>query len=156
MRASSQGQSYFDADYPTKKPLIPHGLSVVTTAVADFEYLTPACPERHAQAARQLGATVSSRSPPIHGQNQWLARSKVYVKDTAGNSYIARILCDQIRGLMRDFQVPNGLEAMGFQYSDIEKLTAAALNAVENIAVTPRTADYETIAYIYEKSLTVY
>ncbi|PIO58033.1 hypothetical protein TELCIR_20541, partial [Teladorsagia circumcincta] len=55
----SQGHSYFDADYPPRKALIPHGLSVVTTAVADFEYLTPACPERHAQAARQLGATVS-------------------------------------------------------------------------------------------------
>ncbi|KAK6046594.1 alcohol dehydrogenase, iron-dependent [Cooperia oncophora] len=132
---SSQGHSYFDSDYPSRKALIPHGLSVVTTAVADFEFLTPACPERHAEAARQLGATVS---------------------DTAGNSYIAMTLCDQIRGLMRDFQVPNGLEAMGFQFSDIEKLTAAALNAVENIAVTPRTADYETIAYIYEKSLRVY
>ncbi|PIO72031.1 hypothetical protein TELCIR_06054 [Teladorsagia circumcincta] len=59
LRVSSQGHSYFDADYPPRKALIPHGLSVVTTAVADFEYLTPACPERHAQAARQLGATVS-------------------------------------------------------------------------------------------------
>nr|CDJ98032.1 unnamed protein product [Haemonchus contortus] len=132
---SSQGHSYFDKDYPDKKPLIPHGLSVVTTAVADFEYLTPACPERHAQAAQQLGATIP---------------------DSAGNNYIASVLCDQIRGLMRDFQVPNGLEAMGFQRSDIDSLTAAALNAVTNIAVTPRSTDFETIAYIYERSLNVY
>ncbi|VDL77172.1 unnamed protein product [Nippostrongylus brasiliensis] len=132
---SSQGKSYFDADYPSKKPLIPHGLSVVTTAVADFEYLTPAFPERHAQAARALGASVN---------------------DSAGNSYIASKLCDEIRGFMRDFKVPNGLEAMGFEFSDIEKLSAAALNSVETIAVAPRKADFETIAYIYEKSLKVY
>ncbi|KAK5980969.1 Hydroxyacid-oxoacid transhydrogenase, partial [Trichostrongylus colubriformis] len=104
---SSQGQSYFDADYPAKKPLIPHGLSVVTTAVADFEYLTPACPERHAAAARQLGATIS---------------------DNAGNDYIASKLCDQIRGFMRDFQVPNGLEEMGFQYSDIGKASKVKMH----------------------------
>ncbi|VDP34925.1 unnamed protein product [Heligmosomoides polygyrus] len=132
---SSQGKSYYDADYPPRKALIPHGLSVVTTAVADFEYLTPSSPERHAEAARQLGAKI-----PV----------------SASNSYIAGKLCDEIRGFMRDFRVPNGLEAMGFQFSDIERLSAAALNSVENIAVTPRRADFETIAYIYEKSLTVY
>lgn len=97
------------------------------------------------------------------------------IKVSASNSYIAGKLCDEIRGFMRDFRVPNGLEAMGFQFSDIgetmfipyrhfrlrrpsfsERLSAAALNSVENIAVTPRRADFETIAYIYEKSLTVY
>ncbi|VDO10055.1 unnamed protein product [Haemonchus placei] len=35
-------------------------------------------------------------------------------------------------------------------------MTAAALNAVTNIAVTPRSTDFETIAYIYERSLNVY
>ncbi|KIH42734.1 hypothetical protein ANCDUO_27277, partial [Ancylostoma duodenale] len=54
----SQGKSYFDKDYPETKPLIPHGLSVVTTAVADFEFLAASCPERHARAARQLGAEI--------------------------------------------------------------------------------------------------
>ncbi|KAI6240794.1 Hydroxyacid-oxoacid transhydrogenase [Aphelenchoides fujianensis] len=40
---SSQGKKYVDPDYDQKKPLIPHGLSVVTTAPADFlqDYKVP-------------------------------------------------------------------------------------------------------------------
>ncbi|EYC17064.1 hypothetical protein Y032_0031g2255 [Ancylostoma ceylanicum] len=132
---SSQGKSYFDKDYPETKPLIPHGLSVVTTAVADFEFLTASCPERHARAARQLGAEIP---------------------DNASDSYVAAKLCDEIRGFMRDFQVPNGLEAMGFKFSDIDKLSTAAVNSVVNIAITPKSVDREIISKIYEKSLKVY
>ncbi|KJH50934.1 alcohol dehydrogenase, iron-dependent [Dictyocaulus viviparus] len=101
---SSQGKSYFDVDYPAKKALIPHGLSVVITAAADFEFLAPAFPERHAEAARQLGVDV-----PI----------------SADSDYIAKKLCDEIRGYMRDFNVPNGLKDLGFQFSDIVVLWLA-------------------------------
>uniref|UniRef100_A0A1I7WWB7 hydroxyacid-oxoacid transhydrogenase n=1 Tax=Heterorhabditis bacteriophora TaxID=37862 RepID=A0A1I7WWB7_HETBA len=161
---SSQGKCYHDVDYPSEKPLIPHGLSVITTAVADFEFLTSACPERHAEAARQLGANI-----PI----------------SADSEYISRTLCDQIRGFMSDFQVPNGLKEMGFEFSDIgrvreifenrqmlrnakenidsknenlnsDNLASAAMNSVPNIAITPRATDREIIWKIYEKSLSVY
>uniref|UniRef100_A0A0K0CVY3 Fe-ADH domain-containing protein n=1 Tax=Angiostrongylus cantonensis TaxID=6313 RepID=A0A0K0CVY3_ANGCA len=50
--------SYYNADYPPVKALIPHGLSVITTAAAGFDYLTPAFPERYAEAAPQLGAKI--------------------------------------------------------------------------------------------------
>ncbi|KAJ1374856.1 Hydroxyacid-oxoacid transhydrogenase, mitochondrial [Parelaphostrongylus tenuis] len=75
---------------------------------------------------------------------------------SAGNDYIAKKLCDEIRGFMCDFQVPNGLKSLGFQFSDIENLSTAALNSVQNIAVTPRSTDMEIIAQLYENSLTVY
>ncbi|VDM83099.1 unnamed protein product [Strongylus vulgaris] len=129
---SSQGKLYYDKDYPDTKPLIPHGLSVVTTAVADFEFLASSCPERHAQVAMQLGADVS---------------------ESSNSSYIASKLCDEIRSFMQDFKVPNGLEAMGFQFSDIDKLSTAAVNSVVNIAITPKSTDREIISKIYEKSL---
>lgn len=55
---SSQGKKYVDPDYNPEKPLIPHGLSVVTTAPADFIFTTPAYPQRHLEAANLLGADL--------------------------------------------------------------------------------------------------
>ena len=40
-------------------------------------------------------------------------------QNNADNEYISRTLCDQLRGFMKDFGVPNGLKEMGFEYSDI-------------------------------------
>ncbi|CAI4230964.1 unnamed protein product [Auanema sp. JU1783] len=128
---SSQGKHYHDCDYPKTKPLIPHGLSVVTTAVADFEFTTPAYLDRHAEAARCLGISADAE-------------------------YVARSLCDEIRSFMSDFKVPNGLKELGFSVSDIDKLTDSAVAAVPNIAISPRRTDREIIAKLYEKSMTVY
>lgn len=58
MISSSQGKNYTDPDYDSNKPLIPHGLSVVTTAPADFIFTTPAYPQRHLEAANLLGADL--------------------------------------------------------------------------------------------------
>lgn len=95
---SSQVSSYYDPDYPRAKALIPHGLSVVTTAVADFELLAPICHERMSEAAKLLGANVSERAKPAD---------------------VGKYLCDEIRAFMRDFKVPNGLKEMGFKKGDI-------------------------------------
>lgn len=55
---SSQAKSCVADDYPKEKNLIPHGLSVMTTAVADFEFTTAACPDRHLISAQTLGADI--------------------------------------------------------------------------------------------------
>ncbi|CAB3404992.1 unnamed protein product [Caenorhabditis bovis] len=132
---SSQAKKCVADDYPKKKNLIPHGLSVMTTAVADFEFTTSACPDRHLVAAKTLGAEI----PP-----------------NADNEYISRTLCDQLRAYMKDFGVPNGLKGMGFEFSDIDTLTEAASHSVPNIAIAPKSTDREIISKLYEKSLTVY
>ncbi|GMS78572.1 hypothetical protein PENTCL1PPCAC_747 [Pristionchus entomophagus] len=134
---SSQNKKYTDPDYPQQKALIPHGLSVVTTAVADFEFLIPACPDRHANAAKALGADIP-------------------VRVSASNEYISRHLCDQIRGFMSDFKVPNGLGALGFTPSDLPNLTDAAVSSFEKASIAPRKTDRDAVAVIYEKSMKIY
>lgn len=132
---SSQGKRYTDRDYEQSHPLIPHGLSVVITAVADFLFTTEADPQRHATAAKLLGAEIP---------------------ETASADFIAKKLTDEIRSLMQDFGVPNGLSALGFSRADIEKLSEAALNSMSAVSISPRTTDKQVIAEIYEKSMSIF
>uniref|UniRef100_A0A1I8ANE3 Fe-ADH domain-containing protein n=1 Tax=Steinernema glaseri TaxID=37863 RepID=A0A1I8ANE3_9BILA len=132
---SSQGKQFVDKDYNADKPLIPHGLSVVTTAVADFLFTTEADPQRHAQAARFLGCDISV---------------------SASSDYIAQTLADSIRSFMSDFSVPNGLSALGFNRSDVPGLADSAESSMKAYKLCLKEADKDVIAELYEKSLTVY
>src|SRR5207249_2586501 len=51
-------RDFIPPDYPQEEPLIPHGLSVISTAPATFRWTFPTSPERHIQAAQLLGANV--------------------------------------------------------------------------------------------------
>ncbi|KAI1705858.1 iron-containing alcohol dehydrogenase domain-containing protein [Ditylenchus destructor] len=132
---SSQGKKYVDPDYNKGHPLIPHGLSVVCTAPEDFIFTTPADPKRHMEASQLLGSDLIS---------------------TDSTEKIAHTLADQLRGFMQDFNCPNGLSALGFDRSGVDKLTDAALNSFRSNPIAPRDTDYDSISAIYENSLNVY
>jgi len=132
---SSQGKKYFDEDYNKNYALIPHGLSVVCTAPADFLFTTCADPKRHLEASQLLGSSLNNNSSV---------------------ETIANTLANQVRSFMSDFNVPNGLSSMGFDHSHVDKLATAALNSFKANPIYPREADLESVASIYEQSLKVY
>lgn len=57
---SGKNKSYHAREYNTDKPLIPHGLSVVITAPAVFEWTAPANPDKHLLAAEALGRDITN------------------------------------------------------------------------------------------------
>lgn len=117
--------------YTVDHPMIPHGVSVILTAPAVFQFTASSCPERHLQAAQALGADVSM--------------AKI---DDAG-----KIISEQIILMMQRLSVPNGLHAVGYGLADIDILVKGTLPQHRVTKLSPRPAGEEDLAQIFEDAM---
>ncbi|KAK3088757.1 hypothetical protein FSP39_023402 [Pinctada imbricata] len=131
---SGLNRDYRSKDYSQDHKLVPHGLSVVISAPAVFEFTAPACPERHLEAASLLGADVTNKK----------------------NADAGAVLGDKLREIMRDLEIPDGITALGFTKDDIPALVQGTLPQHRVIKLSPRPAGEEEITEIFNNCLKVY
>lgn len=119
------------AGYPVERPLLPHGVSVILSAPAAFQFTAAACPERHLEAAGLLGAEVRGATA-----------------DDAG-----AVLGQHLRQLMAAGQQPQDLAAVGFRDSDLPQLVAAARLQRRLLDNAPRPIDDAALAGLFGAAL---
>ncbi|MBX3187982.1 MAG: iron-containing alcohol dehydrogenase [Labilithrix sp.] len=106
--------------YPEGAPLVPHGVSVVLSAPSVFRFTAPACPERHLEAARRLGAL----DPPGEAR-----------PNEAGE-----VLAAVLERLMRRTGIPHGLSGVGYVEADVDALVRGTIVQKRLLDNSPRPA----------------
>ena len=128
---SGMVRDFRNEGYVVDHPLIPHGISVIMNAPAVAKFTGQVCPERHLKVAEVLGASISKKNSADAG----------------------KILANQITEFMYQLNVPNGLKALGYGVGDIPRLVEGALPQHRVIKLSPRPANQEDLASLFEDSL---
>ena len=129
---SGMVRAFVPAGYPSDKPLVPHGMSVILNAPAVFRWTASAAPGRHLEAAALLGADIRGAAP-----------------DDAGT-----ILAGRLVELMRRTGVPVGLERVGYTAEDAPALAEATLPQERVTKLAPRIADRATLEQLFRDAMT--
>jgi hydroxyacid-oxoacid transhydrogenase len=93
-------RGYRAPHYPQHEAFVPHGMSVVLNAPSVYRFTAVACPDRHLDAARHLGADVRGATTKDAGE----------------------ALSGQIIKFMRATKFPGGLTSIGFSERDLDRL----------------------------------
>ncbi len=120
--------------YDVDHAMVPHGISVILNTPAVVRFTASTSPERHLCAAAALGADVSDAKP-----------------EEAGD-----ILANRVIHFMRELDMPNGLNAVGFTDEDIPKLVEGTLPQHRVTKISPRPAGETELAELFRDSMTIW
>ncbi len=130
---SGYNKSFRCEGYATDAPIIPHGMSVIVNAPAAFRFSASACPDRHLECARFLGADTKGAELEDAGE----------------------ILAATVVQLMKATGIPNGLQAMGYQEGDADRLAEGVFSYQQRlIGLAPREVTKENLKDLFRGSMT--
>lgn len=135
---SSKVRTFHPSGYSgsSKPSFVPHGLSVVLSAPAMFQWTAEADKQRHLRAAEFLGLNVVNRKA-----------------DDAG-----RIIADGLREMLSPWAafIPNGLADVGYKSSDVEELVKGTLPQRKVLDISPRPVTPEALQRLFENSMRLF
>ena len=109
------------AGYPGAKPMVPHGYGVIVNAPSVFRFTAPATPERHLDAARQLGAEARGAGPEDAGE----------------------VVAGRLIELMKSAGMPNGIGGVGYTADDVPALAENCKRQRRALKNAPRDIDLD-------------
>ena len=122
------------AGYPTRHPMVPHGMSVILQTPAVARFTAPTSPQRHLLAAKALGADISHANPSDAG----------------------RILAERVMYFMQALGMPRGLKDVGYSVSDLPALVDGTLAQQRLLGLSPRHASADEVARLFEESMVMW
>ncbi|MDT5214084.1 MAG: hydroxyacid-oxoacid transhydrogenase [Mycobacterium sp.] len=125
---AGQVRGFHPEGYPGAEPMVPHGMSVILNAPSVFRHTAPTSPQRHIEAAGDLGADVADVSP-----------------EDAGT-----VLADSLVRLMRAVGMPNGLSAVGYAEADCATLVDGAWPQQRLLQNAPVECDKPLLATLFQ------
>jgi hydroxyacid-oxoacid transhydrogenase len=117
--------------YPQDEPFIAHGMSVILNAPSVYRFTASACPERHLDGARMLGAEVRGAA-----------------REDAGE-----ILAATLIDFMQAANFPNGLSGVGFGDADVAALVDGTLPQQRVIGNAPKKATQEDLRRLFSGAM---
>ena len=124
-------KDYVAEGWPSNNPLVPHGISVIVNAPSVFRQTAKACPDRHLDAAEAVGVDISGAS-----------------KEEGGH-----LLADHIIGMMKKTHIPNGLKGVGYNESDLDRLTEGAFPQKRLLDNAPLSVDKSQLKQLFQDAL---
>lgn len=124
-------RSFNPDGWPDDKPICPHGMAVMVNAPSVFRFTSKASPERHMKAAEALGADIRTAH-----------------LDDAGE-----VLAGRMIELMKMTQFPNGLNGVGYDMNDLEKLVDGAWPQQRLLANAPLQIHREDLHHMYSTAM---
>jgi alcohol dehydrogenase class IV len=106
-------------------------MSVIVNAPAVFRFTASACPERHLEVARWLGADFGEVSVAEAGE----------------------VLAERLEQLMQKACFPGGLAAIGYAESDLDALTDGALPQQRLLCNAPLAVDRTILKELFRTAL---